>query len=466
MDSLMAGDMDVKDYPDYPFTQPEYSPLQYQPFDTERRHNYSRKPGDKRSEFEIDRSRIIHSSSFRRLQGKTQVYTPEAGDFHRTRLTHSLEVAQIAKGLALQLGADPDLLEAISLAHDLGHPPFGHAGEEALEEWMLPHGGFEQNAQSFRIVTRLEAKFPDKPKIGLNLTRGTLDGILKYKTPFSLKRFQHARPFERKFYYAGDKDLVRWACGGTLPSEKSFECQIMDWADDLAYAVHDLEDAIHFGLITSAVLSNPATSEAVLRRSEDQLDKEQAKSNGSRDFELQAEWERLRKSIKNSMVKTTSYAQRRSRRRDLTSRLITHFILNVERGERPKGPHSNESDRYRYTLNVPDRLRACQKLLTSLVWEYVIESRPGLTLQFKSKLILDELWKAFVEVDADGRLVKVRKELLPQDWSESIPKESEDLKLQMRGLCDFLAGMTDEYARRVHEWLYDRDEGWHPHQLP
>ena len=213
---------------------------------------------DGRTDFERDRSRIIHSAAFRRLQGKTQVFTAGEGDFSRTRLTHSLEVAQIGKGLAIQLKvkADPDLVEAVSLIHDIGHPPFGHAGEQELKRLMKPYGGFEANAQNIRILTKLETK-SDRYE-GLNLTRATIDGQLKYKEAFD--------PSRKKFVYEEDTCIVDWASkaarsavtGANLGEDcKSLECEIMDWADEVAYAVHDLEDSIHARYIEASTFSLP-----------------------------------------------------------------------------------------------------------------------------------------------------------------------------------------------------------------
>ena len=160
---------------------------------------------DVRSDFERDRSRILHSAAFRRLQGKTQVqpFAPSESDFYRTRLTHSLEVAQIGKGIALRLGADVDLVEAVCLAHDIGHPPFGHAGEAELKRLMRAHGGFEANAQNLRVLTRLENKSLDYR--GLNLSRAVIDGQLKYKKLF--------RDGLEKFVYKDDGHIVTWAGG-------------------------------------------------------------------------------------------------------------------------------------------------------------------------------------------------------------------------------------------------------------
>src|SRR5215470_5424178 len=203
---------------------------------------------DRRSEFERDRARIIHSAAFRRLQGKTQVFGVYEGDFFRTRLTHSLEVAQIAKGIALNLGADPDLVEAICLAHDLGHPPFGHTGEHVLHELMRDYGGFEGNAQTFRILTRLERKHSAYE--GLNLTYQTLDGVLKYKRRIDATAIAASPKAPVKGFYANDQDVVAAViCATGTGDERSFECQIMDVADDIAYSVHDLEDSLKAGLI-------------------------------------------------------------------------------------------------------------------------------------------------------------------------------------------------------------------------
>ena len=230
--------------------------IKYTSHDTERKSTEKLAKDDERSEFERDRSRIIHSAAFRRLQGKTQVFTAGEGDFFRTRLTHSLEVAQIGKGLAIRLGANPELVEAVSLIHDIGHPPFGHSGEKELKRLMKPYGGFEANAQNIRILTKLETK-SDRYE-GLNLTRATIDGQLKYKEAFD--------PSKKKFVYEEDTCLVDWASkdARTAVTEsdpgkgwKSFECEIMDWADEVAYAVHDLEDSIHARYIEASTFSLP-----------------------------------------------------------------------------------------------------------------------------------------------------------------------------------------------------------------
>jgi dGTPase len=232
-----------------------------------------------RGPFVRDRARVLHSSALRRLAAKTQVVEVGAGDFPRTRLTHSLECAQIGRELGEALGCDPDLVDAACLAHDLGHPPFGHNGEIALADFAAGCGGFEGNAQSLRLLTRLEAKVPGA---GLNLARATLDATLKYPWPASPGQVPRpagaaaaqfpppglpggaAPPSPQKFgYYADDGAVFGWIRDGAPEGRTCLEAQVMDWADDIAYSVHDLEDGLHAGHITLPGLHDRSHQRAV-----------------------------------------------------------------------------------------------------------------------------------------------------------------------------------------------------------
>ncbi len=217
-----------------------------------------------RTEFARDRARIMHSSALRRLGVKTQVMVAGQTDFPRTRLTHSLECAQVGRELGSALGCDADLVDTACLAHDLGHPPFGHNGERALNELASDIGGFEGNAQSFRLLTRLEPKAIspiDGPRpgesIGLNLTRASLDAASKY--PWVRREGQ------TKFgVYDDDADVFAWVRNGRLDDVTCFEAQVMDWSDDVSYCVHDIEDAIYGGHLKIDILGSPAGRSEVI----------------------------------------------------------------------------------------------------------------------------------------------------------------------------------------------------------
>ena len=389
---------------------------------------------DRRSEFEHDRARIIHSAAFRRLQGKTQVFGIYEGDFFRTRLTHSLEVAQIAKGIALALGADPDLVEAVCLAHDLGHPPFGHNGERTLHELMRAHGGFEGNAQTLRILTYLEQKHADYA--GLNLTYQTLDGVLKYKTCIDSTAIANAPQSPVKGFYTWDRQLVETIVQQTgSGQQRSVECQILDVADDIAYSVHDLEDSLKAGLLTQADLRRLPPARVVRDVNAQLTVWGRTVNEGTVHMELAQIADRLEQLEQRSL---------RAGRKMLTRDLIHEFVSPVA--------HQSHGDHEHIDTDFSNRVRI--EALKAFESYKVINNPRVTTLSHKGKEVLRRL---FAVLDQGQESIG----LFPEDHGEHYEKAllNGDETARKRVICDFLAGMTDSYALRFYSRLFVPGEG-------
>jgi len=236
----------------------------YEASDAER--FFSEQHRSQRDDFARDRARVLHSASLRRLAAKTQVLSPASpADFARNRLTHSLEVAQVGRELATALQLAPDVVDTACLSHDLGHPPFGHNGERALNDWAEDIGGFEGNAQTLRILTRLESKVisPDGRSYGLNLTRASLDATCKY--PWTIDSPVPDPGGRLKFgVYPDDEPVFRWMRQGAPGRVRCIEAEVMDLSDDIAYSVHDFEDAVINGYLDPERLSDPRQHTALL----------------------------------------------------------------------------------------------------------------------------------------------------------------------------------------------------------
>lgn len=386
---------------------------------------------DHRSEFERDRARIIHSAAFRRLQGKTQVFGVYEGDFFRTRLTHSLEVSQIAKGVALALGADTDLVEAICLAHDLGHPPFGHTGEQVLHELMREYGGFEGNAQTFRILTRLERKHSSYE--GLNLTYQTLDGVLKYKTCIDASTIAMSPDGPVKGFYACDYDIVSTVTQATRTgAERSFECQIMDVADDIAYSVHDLEDSLKAGLISISEFRQRPHRRVVHEVNAKLSSLAMTVSEAHIQRELTVIADRLE-----ALERTGDRAARKMLTRDLIHEFASVVAIQ------PAG---------RIDAEPSTRIRI--EVLKAFESHKVIHNPRVTTLGHKGKEVLRRL---FTVLDQGRESIG----LFPEDHGEDYERALLDgnATSRKRVICDFLAGMTDSYAMRFYSRLFVPGEG-------
>ncbi|MGH3473089.1 MAG: deoxyguanosinetriphosphate triphosphohydrolase [Nocardioidaceae bacterium] len=399
-----------------------------------------------RSPFERDRARIVHSSALRRLAGKTQVVGPSSDDFIRNRLTHTLEVAQVGRGLAIAIGCDADLVEAACLAHDLGHPPFGHNGERALHEIATGIGGFEGNAQTFRLLTRLEPKtlVADGSSLGLNLTRAALDAATKY--PWALGQAptptgRHADGLPRAVHkfgvYADDREIFDWARRGAPAGRTCVEAQIMDFADDVAYSVHDVEDGVVAGRIDLAGLSDPGLRRGICATAQDwyapDLEVERLSAAFDRLTKLEA-WPRA------AYDGTRAHA---AGLKNLTSRLINRFCLGVQHAV-GQAAGSPTAARYAVRLPVPDDVREEIVLLKGIAAHLVMKADDRVqVLSWQRELItelVDAIWR---------RAPDALDPLFRSDFTEA-----SDDRDRLRVVIDQVASLTDPSAVARHQALH------------
>ena len=387
-----------------------------------------------RGEFQRDRARVLHSYAFRRLADKTQVVSRGEDDFPRTRLTHSLEVAQIGREIGAALGCDPDVVDAAGLAHDIGHPPFGHNGEDALNAIAGPCGGFEGNAQTLRVLTRLEAKVVDETGEpgGLNLTRAALDAACKY--PWQ------RREGESKYgYYRVDAASFAWFRDGRSDERRCLEAQVMDWADDVAYSVHDVEDGVHAGQVRLAALDD-ATRQQLC-----EVAATYYSAHPAGDLEPVLDELLDLPTLVDLADYDGSYAAQAAAKRatsELTGRFTTAAVAATRAayGPEPLG-------RYSADLVVPSGIAAECALLKAIAAHFVM-ARPGaLQRQAEQRELLTDLAEAVLS-GAPATLDRA----MVAAW-----RHADDDAARLRVVIDQIAQLTDTSAVRWHERLVGPD---------
>ncbi|WP_230532015.1 deoxyguanosinetriphosphate triphosphohydrolase [Microvirga roseola] len=364
-----------------------------------------------RSDFQRDRDRIIHSSAFRRLKHKTQVFVYHEGDHFRTRLTHTIEVSQIARALARSLGLDEDLAEALALSHDLGHTPFGHTGEDTLDECMAAYGGFDHNAQALRIVTRLERRYAAYD--GLNLTWETLEGLVKHNGPLLDPEGRPTLRYEARgvplaiLEYNSQQDLE-------LSSHASGEAQAAAIADDIAYDAHDIDDGLRAGLFEIDDLREVPFLDELLR-------------------EIDGRWPGLDLS---------------RRIHELTRRVITRFVEDVvaqseSRIEALK-PAKAEDIRQagETTVGFSKEMREADAGVKRFLYAHMYRHPKVMAVRARADDVLRDLFRRFTG----------EPDLMPDEWRTDLPEDETRLA---RRVSDYIAGMTDRYAILEHRRLFD-----------
>ena len=369
---------------------------------------YEEPESSTRTAFQRDRDRIIHASAFRRLKYKTQVFVYHEGDHYRTRLTHTLEVAQIARSIARALMVNEDLAEGVALAHDLGHTPFAHIGEEFLRECMKPYDGFEHNDQSLRIVTKLERKYPGWP--GLNLTWETLEGIVKHNGPIKIKE-GHKLPTTLADL-SHDIDL-------RLDSYASIEAQVAAIADDIAYNNHDVEDGLRAGMFQLADLEKLALMGPIIAK-------------------VKAQWPDV----------TTHYIVQETIR-EMIGAMVTDVLKETNKRLEETAP------------TCVDDIRAAGRQTVAFspeMYTMVEELRAFLLKRMYRHFTVNRIWNKVEKIIPEMFNTFMRHyNMLPDDWQIRVEQAGGliDNVAQARIVCDYIAGMTDRYAIKEYDRLFN-----------
>ena len=389
----------------------------------------SRKKEKFRNVFQVDRDRILYSEAFRRLQNKTQVFSSGEYDFYRTRLTHSLEVAQIGKSITNYLNQnyfensaiDSDLVEGICLAHDMGNPPFGHLGEAVLNALMQESGGFEGNAQTLKIITE-QIQDTHSDMSGMKPSRAFLDGIIKYK------KLRSEGPNTKKFLYDNQKQYLKFISpDDNIYRERSLECQIMNWSDDVAYGLHDLVDGYLAGFINQKNIYKWAAN--------NQLDENEQHCIDIviKNLDYKADFERF-------IAKKTGIC-------------IENVDLKIT-----DHPLADKTNRYKYRLLINTQIEKEINLYKRISTDIIFHSPQLEQLEFKETYILKRLFNVFIL--QDGNKFEVDKRILPEKLRAKIAKlNSDKFEDNARIICDYLSEQTDPSLIRMYKRLFDPDFG-------